>query len=112
MTVSAIPNSEHSRWESCLQAILGAGPRSHPAGKRNDERAPDRGLLTPTENRASTAGRVPALMALFSVGVNRLGQPVQQERLHSFLGNIPPEEYEYNYYAETTGPSADEALAA
>ena len=42
MAVSAIPNGEHSRWESCRQAILGTEPRSHPAGKRNDERAPDR----------------------------------------------------------------------
>jgi len=25
-------------------------------------------------------------------------------RLHSSLGNMPPEEYERNYYAETTGP--------
>jgi len=31
------------------------------------------------------------------------------ERLHSFLGNVSPEEYERNYYADTTGPSADEA---
>jgi putative transposase len=31
------------------------------------------------------------------------------ERLHSFLGNVPPEEYEANYYASKTGPSADEA---
>ena len=30
-------------------------------------------------------------------------------RLHSTLGNIPPEEYERNYYAETTGPSNGEA---
>nr|WP_166791584.1 integrase core domain-containing protein [Cryobacterium sp. Hh38] len=25
-------------------------------------------------------------------------------RLHSSLGNMPPEEYESNYYAETNGP--------
>jgi putative transposase len=31
------------------------------------------------------------------------------DRLHSFLGNIPPEEYERNYYAGITGPAADEA---
>ncbi len=30
-------------------------------------------------------------------------------RLHSSLGNMPPEEYERNYYAETTGPSRDGA---
>ncbi len=28
-------------------------------------------------------------------------------RLLSYLGNIPPEEYERNYYADTTDPSAD-----
>lgn len=26
------------------------------------------------------------------------------DRLHSYLGNISPEENERNYYAETTGP--------
>jgi len=31
------------------------------------------------------------------------------ERLHSALGNIPPEEYERNYYAETNGPSTGDA---
>lgn len=31
------------------------------------------------------------------------------ERLHSFLGDVPPEEFEANYYAGKTGPSADEA---
>jgi putative transposase len=31
------------------------------------------------------------------------------DRLHSFLGNIPPEEYERNYHADRTGPSVDEA---
>jgi putative transposase len=30
-------------------------------------------------------------------------------RLHSSLGNIPPGEYETNYFAETTGPLNDEA---
>ena len=30
-------------------------------------------------------------------------------RLHSSLGNMPPEEYERNYYAETTGPLTDGA---
>ncbi len=30
-------------------------------------------------------------------------------RLHSSLGDIPPEEYETNYYAETTGPLNDDA---
>ncbi|GAB3128811.1 hypothetical protein GCM10027056_30250 [Glaciibacter psychrotolerans] len=30
-------------------------------------------------------------------------------RLHSSLGNMPPEEYERNYYAETNGPLNDEA---
>jgi hypothetical protein len=30
-------------------------------------------------------------------------------RLHSSLGNMPPEEYERNYYAETTGPLRDGA---
>jgi hypothetical protein len=30
-------------------------------------------------------------------------------RLHSSLGNMPPEEYESNYYAETTGPLRDGA---
>ncbi|MGV8885520.1 MAG: IS3 family transposase [Microbacteriaceae bacterium] len=30
-------------------------------------------------------------------------------RLHSSLGNVPPGEYETNYYAETNGPSNDEA---
>jgi putative transposase len=27
------------------------------------------------------------------------------ERLHSSLGYVPPEEYEQNYYAENIGPS-------
>ena len=31
------------------------------------------------------------------------------ERLHSFLGDLPPEEFEANYYAGKTGPSADDA---
>ena len=31
------------------------------------------------------------------------------DRLHSFLGNVPPEEYETNYYASKNSPSADEA---
>lgn len=31
------------------------------------------------------------------------------ERLHSFLGNVPPEEYERDYYARTIGPSNGEA---
>ena len=31
------------------------------------------------------------------------------DRLHSALGNIPPEEYEQNYYAETNGPSTGDA---
>lgn len=31
------------------------------------------------------------------------------DRLHSTLGNIPPDEYERNYYDGTTGPSTDEA---
>ncbi len=31
------------------------------------------------------------------------------ERLHSFLGDVPPEEFETNYYAGKTGPSADDA---
>ncbi|MBC7763357.1 MAG: transposase [Candidatus Saccharibacteria bacterium] len=30
-------------------------------------------------------------------------------RLHSALGNMPPEEYERNYYAETNGPINIEA---
>ncbi|WP_375404850.1 hypothetical protein [uncultured Amnibacterium sp.] len=30
-------------------------------------------------------------------------------RLHSTLGNIPPAEYEADYYAQETGPSNDEA---
>ncbi len=30
-------------------------------------------------------------------------------RLHSALGNIPPEEFELAYYARETGPSADDA---
>jgi len=30
-------------------------------------------------------------------------------RLHSTLGNMPPEEYERNYYAETNGPINIEA---
>ncbi|TFD72888.1 hypothetical protein E3T50_04040 [Cryobacterium gelidum] len=30
-------------------------------------------------------------------------------RLHSALGNMPPEEYERNYYAETNGPTNIEA---
>lgn len=30
-------------------------------------------------------------------------------RLHSSLGNMPPEEYERNYYAETNGQPKDEA---
>ena len=31
------------------------------------------------------------------------------ERLHSYLGNVTPEEYEASYYADLTGPSADDA---
>ena len=31
------------------------------------------------------------------------------DRLHSFLGNIPPEEYERNYYARNIGPSNGDA---
>lgn len=31
------------------------------------------------------------------------------ERLHSFIGDLPPEEFEANYYAGKTGPSADDA---
>lgn len=31
------------------------------------------------------------------------------ERLHSALGNVPPEEYEQNYYARTTGLSTENA---
>ena len=31
------------------------------------------------------------------------------QRLHSALGNIPPEEYERNYYAENHGPSTGDA---
>lgn len=31
------------------------------------------------------------------------------DRLHSTLGNMPPEEYERNYYAQNIGPSTDEA---
>ena len=31
------------------------------------------------------------------------------ERLHSFLGNIPPEEYERNYYAQNIGASTGDA---
>ena len=31
------------------------------------------------------------------------------DRLHSFLGNIPPEEYERAYYARTIGPSKGDA---
>ena len=31
------------------------------------------------------------------------------ERLHSFLGNVPPEEYERDHYARTIGPSNGEA---
>jgi transposase InsO family protein len=31
------------------------------------------------------------------------------ERLHSYLGNIPPEEFEANYYAESDVPSTDGA---
>lgn len=30
------------------------------------------------------------------------------ERLHSYLGNIPPEEFEANYYAESDVPSTDD----
>jgi putative transposase len=30
-------------------------------------------------------------------------------RLHSPLGNIPPDEFEADYYAQETGPSTDEA---
>lgn len=32
-------------------------------------------------------------------------------RLHSTLGNIPPDEFEADYYAQETGPSADEAAS-
>jgi transposase InsO family protein len=31
------------------------------------------------------------------------------ERLHSYLGNIPPEEFEANYYAKSDVPSTDGA---
>jgi len=31
------------------------------------------------------------------------------ERLHSYLGNIPPEEFEASYYAESDVPSIDGA---
>jgi putative transposase len=31
------------------------------------------------------------------------------DRLHSYLGNIPPEEYERNYYAQNIGPSNGDA---
>lgn len=31
------------------------------------------------------------------------------QRLHSYLGNIPPEEYEATYYAENTAPSTGDA---
>jgi putative transposase len=31
------------------------------------------------------------------------------DRLHSFLGNIPPEAYERAYYARTIGPSKGDA---
>lgn len=31
------------------------------------------------------------------------------DRLHSTLGNVPPEEYEQNYYARPIGPSTDDA---
>ena len=31
------------------------------------------------------------------------------DRLHSFLGNVLPEEYERDYYAGTIGPSIGEA---
>jgi putative transposase len=31
------------------------------------------------------------------------------ERLHSYLGNIPPEEYEADYYAKSNVPSTDGA---
>ena len=31
------------------------------------------------------------------------------ERLHGYLGNIPPEEYEQNYYDRNIGPSTGEA---
>jgi putative transposase len=30
-------------------------------------------------------------------------------RLHSTLGNMPPEEYEHIYYAQNIGPLNDEA---
>ena len=31
------------------------------------------------------------------------------ERLHGYLGNIPPEEYEQNYYDRNIGPSTGQA---
>jgi putative transposase len=31
------------------------------------------------------------------------------DRLHSFLGDIPPEEYERDYYARDNGPSTGDA---
>lgn len=33
----------------------------------------------------------------------------KNERLHSFLGNVPPEEFERDYYARTISPSTGEA---
>lgn len=32
-------------------------------------------------------------------------------RLHPTLGSIPPDEFEANYYAQKTDPSADEATS-
>lgn len=34
---------------------------------------------------------------------------VNNNRLHNLLGNIPAEEHERNYYAETNGQSTDKA---
>jgi putative transposase len=31
------------------------------------------------------------------------------DRLHSYIGNIPPEEYERDYYARNIGPSTGAA---
>ena len=53
----------------------------------------------------------PVAVAARELGIveQTLGNWYNNERLHSFLGNVPPEEYERDHYARTIGPSNGEA---
>ncbi len=89
----------HHEIRSCRHPPDGPGEASLP-------RRPNPSLQ-PTQHTSICFTETVALEVL-TASVGSVGYSDDNERLNSYFGNVPPEEYEAHYYAGRTGPSADD----